>query len=90
MEYAAGLHSYTLGMNHFADWSPIEYRRRLLGYRADLNRTRSNVQFKSMLTESKVPDDVDWRKEGVVTDVKNQGDCGSCYTFSTVIFTIFY
>ncbi|KAG6424937.1 hypothetical protein SASPL_115360 [Salvia splendens] len=48
-------------------------------YKLGLNR------FADLTTRrEKLPDSVDWRDKGAVAPIKDQGQCGSCWAFSTI------
>jgi cathepsin L len=72
-------HSYELGMNQFGDLTNAEYQSRYL-----IKYKRTSVANETHVIHGGAdPSEVDWRTKGYVTPIKDQGQCGSCWSFST-------
>lgn len=88
MAHNAGTHSWTMTLNHMADWTHEE-RQRLNGGRSTaminakqrLTSIKASVHPKVSLADNPIPFSMDWRNRipQVISAVKDQGMCGDCW-----------
>lgn len=73
--------SFTLGPNKFACYTESEYQA-IIGSVPSIVLLQPQPQYRNIIYTK--PDSVDWRKKGMVNEIKDQGQCSAGYVFAMI------
>lgn len=77
--------SFSLGLNSMSDWFDIEFNDRVHSASKRKPHRRSlqavEAQMRDLPTEG-LPESMDWRQVGAITEPLTQGECGACWAIT--------